>query len=766
MMKVVFNTAAFVSVLLACCTVVSVVEASEPGGKSPAKDAKRAPPAHVDTRERDASDVEVPDSEVSGPGPGDSVGEARFARDGPTNESEDQRGGPSSPLFRRHAQLPDPDDTVVVTAARAPQRLADSAVAVEVIDRETILGSGADTLAQLLEQQPGMRVFQSFGGAMGIQMRGHDSDHVLILVDGRRQIGRVGGVIDLQRFTLDRVERVEIVRGPSSALYGSDALGGVIQIITRDGDQPVDGDITVQGGGYAADIASEARTPLGPTDSALQAIDHLALDASLGFSQRKVSGRTFLSMLGLDPWSFDSLSPGTVGNGFRQLTTGGRTSVDVSDAVRLTANLEYLQRDSFGTDATATGAVIDRLNRTETFDAALTTDWNPHERHTVQLIGSFGTFRDQYLQDQRGSDALDNYEVTREILGQVTGQWVGRVHDRHTTSAGVDVFLEDIEAARIDGRQANRERYAVFAQHEARLLDKTPLTLVPGFRLDVDSFFGVFPTPKLAVRFDPADAVTLRASGGFGYRAPNFRELFLFFENPGANYRVEGEPDLRPERSLGTTVDVDLRPHPLVLISVSGWHDQLTDLIQPVLRSDADPFTPSVFAYGNVARARVQGLSGQVQVSAAWIRAAVGYTLTDAVDLDEGRVLQGRAPHQGTASVNARWKRPGLGATVRANLVSARTFYAGDDPVQADAFLSLDAQLNWRAHDNLRVFAGLDNALDAGDRRFDPLRPRRVYAGVSANFAAKRKAKPAPVATDPSPSPTPNEPADAYGLGG
>ncbi|HSC88776.1 MAG TPA: TonB family protein, partial [Polyangiaceae bacterium] len=122
---------------------------------------------------------------------------------------------------------------VVVTGARVPERRSESVISTQVIDREALRRSGATNVGAALEAEPGLQVERTFRGTE-VWIRGLDPEYTLILLDGQRLPGRVGGAIDLSRYPLENVERVEIVRGPSSALYGSDAIGGTINIVTRE----------------------------------------------------------------------------------------------------------------------------------------------------------------------------------------------------------------------------------------------------------------------------------------------------------------------------------------------------------------------------------------------------------------------------------------------------------------------------------------------------------------------------------------------------
>ncbi|EMY24562.1 TonB-dependent receptor plug domain protein [Leptospira interrogans serovar Australis str. 200703203] len=124
----------------------------------------------------------------------------------------------------------------MVTGSRGERRLKDSTVATEVISRKKIEASGARNAAEVLETQLGIDVVPFFGGSR-VRMLGLDSQYVLILIDGERISGRLNNAVDLSRFKVQNIERIEIVKGASSALYGADAIGGVINLITREADK-------------------------------------------------------------------------------------------------------------------------------------------------------------------------------------------------------------------------------------------------------------------------------------------------------------------------------------------------------------------------------------------------------------------------------------------------------------------------------------------------------------------------------------------------
>ena len=126
------------------------------------------------------------------------------------------------------------DETVVVTGTRSPHLLKDAIIQTDLIRSEEIQQQGATRLSDVIQERVGLSVISDHG--TGVQVQGLDPDYTLVLIDGEPVIGRTAGTLDLTRFSVGNLEQVEIVKGPTSSLYGSEALAGVINLITRKGD--------------------------------------------------------------------------------------------------------------------------------------------------------------------------------------------------------------------------------------------------------------------------------------------------------------------------------------------------------------------------------------------------------------------------------------------------------------------------------------------------------------------------------------------------
>jgi outer membrane receptor for ferrienterochelin and colicins len=595
------------------------------------------------------------------------------------------------------------DEVIVVTGTRSETPLDTSPVATEVVDRDDLEASGAETVAEALAQRPGLWLERGIAGT-GVSIEGLGPEYVLVLVDGQRQIGRVGGAIDLDRLAIADVERIEIVRGPGSALYGSDALGGVIHVIRR---QPEDG-LGVEtaariDGRLATDLRARVHGGRGAWTGALGA-EHRRGDA------------------------FDRTpdDPSTTIPAYEDLHADGQGSWRDGDRWTIDLGGDYLRRDLRGVDGTASGAVLDRRNLIEIASSCASARWSGDATAVRGILG-LGVYRDQYATDQRDSMALDRYEETVEQLGESSLQ-VEHARGRHRATVGGEVLRETLTADRLvtDGA---RWRAAVFAQDEWRLGDTYRWLVVPAARVDHDSQFGTHATPRLAVRWDPADLVVLRASSGAGYRAPSFKELLLRFENPGAGYVVEGNPDLKPERSLNVQLGAEWKPTAAVWLAANAYDNELADLITSVTLDDGDPIR---FGYDNVGRARTQGVELAAELVRGRASLSLGWAYTRARDRDLDRALEGMPAHRATVGVRWRDRDEDLDASAEATLTGPRPFYVDEDPTWTSPRVEVRARVARRFGEHLAFFLGVENLLDAGDDRFDPMAPRTLYTGVEA----------------------------------
>lgn len=636
--------------------------------------------------------------------------------------AQDGAPPPQAPVDAVGEQPPSEEDEfqeiTVTTAGRREERRADAVVGTEVIERAQLVESGAENVAEALEDLPGIEIVPALQG-LTVRMQGLDPQHTLILIDGEPVIGRSDGALDLTRLSLQDVERIEIVRGASSALYGSAAHGGVINIITRRASRA---------------LAMDGRLSLGTYDP--YQLAGATVDGGVGVAVRRggFRGRMDASVHRVGSYDLDRSDVATSGSAITQYDGSLRLSQQVR-ASELGLRLRISRRDLSGIDASATGAVYDRINRVDELGigATLSTEFT---RGTLATQVYFTQFLDQFVLDQRGSAQEDLDQDTRQRLGEVSSQYTFVSEDqRHVLTLGADVQQESLSADRLS-RVGRRTRTSPFAQYQWLLHRELNITLAPGFRVDVDSQFGTVPSPKLAVRMDPHERLLLRASVGRGFRAPNFKELYLVFENPSVGYRVVGNPDVQPETSWSLQLDAEWTPSAQVTVRASLYRNQIDDLIDTALDETQ---MNVVYTYVNTSSAITQGTELSLRVRPVeGLDLQVAYVFLDARDLQRDRYLTGRPRHRGTFRARYSHADSGFSATVRGSLVGERPFYETDSngdvqEVMDDLYLSLDVRLEQRVGDFVGLFAGADNLAGAGGR-YLTIRPRGFYAGLSVDY--------------------------------
>ncbi len=605
-------------------------------------------------------------------------------------------------------------EPIVVTGTRTAHALSDSPVAVQLITAAQINDSGARDVAELLEREGGVTVTRVAGRGTRIEIQGMSSEQVLILVDGRRVIGRINGAIDLSRLKVASIERIEIVKGPSSALYGSDALGGVVNVISK-------------AGGNSSTVTLRADTG-----------ENYQLFGSSSYQRERYSGNASGGTTRTSPFDLDKNTPAIDGINGRSRFFNLNHRQRISPAASLGASLDYALDDSHRVDAGS--ATFDVTKRIEEVRAGLAPQFEISEQTSATLDLYYSRYYDQYLQDQRGSDANDRFEQTVDQLYAAGGQVNHRVA-HHQLSLGLETQFEKLVADRLS-KPGERDRQSVFLQDELRLLADDALSLVPGLRYDRDSQFGNALSPKLALRYNLSRQWFVRAGAGLGYRAPDFKQLLLHFDNPAVGYRVEGNSNLKPERSTGINLSSTWLAMPNLSLSGTVFHNRVKDLIDIIQTTAGRPMQdqPVVFSYLNIAHSRLTGTEVQVEwqpLRPLSLRLGHGWLLSK--DLDTGKPLSGRAKHR--ANLDLEFKQPRYALGLRGVWIGKREFQVelatGGAPTGAGTaapYALLDARAQWRGWQVLKLSLGVANLFDAGESRFLPIQPRSVFFEMSKEF--------------------------------
>ena len=470
-----------------------------------------------------------------------------------------------------------PQDTVdlkpvVVTATRVPVAADRVASAVTVLRGSDLVARGIHTVAAALETVPGAHVVQtgSFGGQTSLFVRGGESDYTKVLLDGVA-LNQAGGAIDLANLTTDNVDRIEIVRGPVSVLYGTDAVTGVIQIFTRSGQGPAR---------FGADVAA------GTYGSTRGAVDIAGGTQTIGYSAR------------VSRFSSDGLYP--YNNQYRNSVVSA--GVRVAPDARTDASLTYHYGDDiyhFPTDGF--GAPVDSNQRAAERGPLLSL--NAHRvlgRHFDARVTAGVKEARLFYNDEPDSPGEDVTYWSRDFVRRATTSALLTWHaaERVSVSGGIELegerqrgtsqFSSTLSGSGpLDAIAVRRNNNGYFGQ---AVLTVGAAAVTVGARLDANSQFGTHATYRAGLVYR-IDQVRVRLSGGTGFKEPTFFENF-------AHGFVTGNPDLKPERSQSWEAGVERGA-----VTLTYFNQRFRDLIE----YDPGP-PPGVPNYYNVGDAIADGL--------------------------------------------------------------------------------------------------------------------------------------------------------------
>ena len=507
--------------------------------------------------------------------------------------------GATAAGFCAHAQE-DPnvitEPAVQVTATRQAQTVDAALADVTVITRADIDDSGAADVYDLLRTQAGIDVARSGGpgSATSLFLRGTNSNHVLVLVDGVRIASTGTGAVDFSLLPLDAIERIEIVRGPRAAYWGSDAIGGVVQIFTRRLSGP---HAAVQYGSY--DDAS-ASAGIGDWNerggfSVQAGIRHVT-----GFSSQNPQGFSY--------------NPDDDGLRNRNLAARGEVKLGTQS---LSASALY--SDSVNEFDQGTSHTIE-----QDLGAALAGDAGSNWFQRL----SVGSARDDL-------DTPDYFSLFRSRRQSLSWLNIFTLDEHQSITAGLDQVHESGENVDTFGHDdiydESRDNTGVFAGWNGHL---SSFDWELAARHDQNSVFGGASTGSGAIGWRIAPALRLIASFGQGFRAPSLNEQF----SPGYGGLFAGNPDLRPERSRSSELGAEWTIADGFTTKLSAYHTDIDDLID---------FTGPLFQAENIEHARIDGAEWETH----WRNGGWGIdgnaTWQDARDPDTGARLLRRAPRKG-----------------------------------------------------------------------------------------------------------------------
>lgn len=621
-------------------------------------------------------------------------------------------------------------EDLVVTVYRVPYARDAVTSDVTVIRGEEIRAAGLEHVHEALRSVTGSHVVQTggFGGPTSLFMRGGESDYVKVLVDGV-PVNQPGGTVDLGNLTADNIERIEVVRGPVSVLYGSDAVTGVVQIFTERGSGDPRAEVSVDGGTFGT----------------------VSWDASYaGGSETADYAFSVSRFISDGVYDLNNDYGNTVASGRVVLTPDDRTRADLS--VRYTDSRYDFPTDFAGRavdanqfrkdEATLLGLDLSRRfgGGWEAEVDVSSSDLNRGFDDAPDSPGdTTGFFAFKSLEDvsRKSVDGRLNYHLTPSTVFTVGGEVEGQSERSFSRSRSQ---FGDSESS-MDVDRTTRAGYAQAVGRPVR-----PLTVSVGLRVDDSDTFGTFETYRAGATYRLPTGTRVRASYGTGFKEPTF------FENFAEGF-FRGNPDLEPEESESWEVAVDQELLGDRLTVGGTFFDQgFEDLIQ----FTSSPPGERQVNFFNVARADASGVEARAEarlLPSLAVEANYTYLDTEVVDsgfqegpdasVVEGERLLRRPTHAGGATLS--YRAGGRGAVrLNLNVVGERTdrdFSAVPaERVSLDAYALVNVSASYRLFGGRSGIPGfrptlrVDNLLDEDYREVANFRTRGRTIFVGGRF--------------------------------
>ncbi|MDD5482260.1 MAG: TonB-dependent receptor [Kiritimatiellae bacterium] len=602
--------------------------------------------------------------------------------------------GPAVPAATQAVAVAEAD-TVIVSATRIPQAVRDVGVSAAVVPREMITELNAQNIGEVLEKVADVRVnaYGSMGAESGITLRGSSEHQVLLMVDGRRVNAASVGRADLSMYPVDQIERIEIIRGPGSVLYGAGAMAGVVNIVTRDPPPRLQTDLAAS---------------YGTKNTRLLQLDNGARIGRFGYLLTASQNAS-------DGWRENSACDG--------YHISGKLDYDIAAESRLTLNSGF-SRQNKGVPGSTSWPSPNARQYDRQYWLDLT---HKHEFETNSCLTS-KIFLNQNWQNYKNPDLFAD-SISRDRKTGLDVQQTLPFGERQLLLGGIYLENDHVDTTESGGVSpigGARDLFtgAGFLQDEISFLEKFVAT--PGLRCDIQSKWGAELSPKLSGLYKITGATRLKASVGRGFRAPTVNELYW------RDDYSEGNPALKPEEAFSYDAGIQQSLGEKSTVGIYLFQSHMKNLI--AWFDDGR----GIYRAENVNDALLRGLETELNIQLTdEISGALNYTLLGARDASgeyDGNTLAYRPKNKagGRLGYQSKW-----GLKLNVNAEYTDSVYADRANVEElGGFLTGGAYASQVICTGVEIYVRGDNILNKQYQLVNgyPMPGASVMGGMKATF--------------------------------
>ena len=564
---------------------------------------------------------------------------------------------------------------MVVTATRSELAKNQLAAAATVYTRKDIERLQVQTLPELLKGTSGIDMTQAggYGKTTSVFMRGTNSDHVLVLIDGIKVGSVTLGMTPFEFIPIDQIERVEIIKGPQSSLYGSEAIGGVIQIFTRKGNTMEKPSVTLEAGGGSYDTYRVAGTVSGKWKNSWYTLGSSGF-GSHGFNARQPTSGPF----GVDQPDND---------GYDNAAVNARLGHRFDNNAEVEAFFMRTQghTDYDGNFQNKTEFVEQVVGATGSMD--IVENW----RSTLRF-GQSRDDNDQFAPDDSFASKFNSTRWNASWLNQFT------LSDNHLLIAGADYRLDEVDSTE---KYTENSRYdvGVFTELHSQLWDDHFVNA--SLRWDENEAFGDYVTGNFGWRYNWNYGISLLANFGNAFKAPSFNDLY---------FPDFGNPNLQPEES--TSFETGLAGnHDWGQWEIRAYHTDIDNLITSVM----DPVTFN-FSTENIGKAQIDGIETEIGTQLMGWNGKLSMNLLSPKNRETNARLPRRAEKTLAFDLSRSFGAVDLGANV---LAQGDRFDNTQNTIKVAGYVTVDLRSAYHFNKNWMLSAKLNNLLDKNYQTVD-----------------------------------------------
>ena len=599
---------------------------------------------------------------------------------------------------------------MVVTATISEKTLEEAPGSVQVITALEIQEMGAVSVDEVLEQAMGLMVSTDSGRAKVANIRGTGNKRSLVLIDGRRLAAGYKDFTSTDQIPVTMIQRIEIVRGPGCAIYGSDAIGGVVNIITKKAPDKASGGLTTR---YKSHLDKDSDGGMGS----------VWVGSTFGKTSFILSGSTQR----IGGWDDDGDSPDD-GDDEDLNSAAGRVSYALTNASNLSAGFEYFDLERQGerpyqSQSRERSAEDQRLNYFLQYDNQITRDGN-------LLVRAYRSEHENEMQFSPAASTTGEEDAER-WLNQVEARYTGPVMGNHLLSVGAEFRQEGREDS--TGADNDLDNTSIFIQDEFQIF--SPLYMTVGLRYDDHSEFGGQFSPKASLIYGILDELRLKASIGKGFRAPSISELFVTSYRSKGKYVYDPNPDLEPEESLSYEIGIEGGKGPFSG-GITAFRNDIDNLIdaQLIRTTGSGKNKTTYYQYQNIAEASTQGIETRADIELPWhLSTGASVIWLDTENKETGEELEGNPDIKGIFRLVYYHPAYKLRASARINYIGEQHVTDTEDK---NGYVTVNLYVAKDFSNQIRVFAGIDNLFDE-KKAYEGLtyvEPASAYAGFSIQF--------------------------------